>query len=846
MRIISCLFFLLLSSYTFGLSLPDDTVQAVSGETVLRAIYPESMKNKSKLYNKLWGEHYRKLYFKPITVQAITPETFSGGIDTTYQAEEFHGIILEDKQKQLYLLKPLGGSTSFLESSFFQEMYNKADFQDTYLDKFIGDAYTIINPYAFISADYLAKTSGLSSNNSRIFFIPAYTTNDTIADGSTIQNRLVYITDIPDINTRPNILSTEDMQQKVLTRSSYRVNQELYIRERIFDMLIGDWNKIPENWNWLAQSEKGDTIFSPIVIDRNHAFTKVDGILFKQMLNVLGLSFITNYDSEYKDLKKINKLGFTLDMALSNQSNEDVWIKQARFLKKQLNDKEIDKAFRLLPADIESEETELIKENLKKRRDNLEEIAKQYFRQLQYNPVIAATNQSDSIIVHYFSRDSLQISIYDTQTSQLTFDRKYNQEKTKEIWLYGLDGDDYFTVNGKASKEIPVYLITGEGDNDFDLTSGKKIRIYAHKKEKEKLKEVSYARKIISDNPEIHSYDYEKTKYHTTSFTPWGIYDSDNGISLGAFLTYTMYGFKRAPFTYRHRIGFNYLEGFMYQAIFPSYDGRKSFYIDAFLGNAKNFSNFFGFGNNTDGYKDERNNYNRVNTKEFTVSPSFHYDFSKEEKGIIFTSLELFKAKRSEGRFISEYYSNDHEIFETNYYLNTGVTFQSKKQVSSFLSKLESELTAGWIMNLQRRSRNFPYAEAKISLDMELTDRITWATMMKGKVLFNNKYEFFQAATTELRGFRDNRFIGQQSFYQYSDIRLDMGALKNPFTPLKYGVFGGVDYGRVWYPGEDSKKWHVSYGGGFWLTLINKITTKYSYFGSSDSFRFMFELGMGF
>ena len=101
---------------------------------------------------------------------------------------------------------------------------------------------------------------------------------------------------------------------------------------------------------------------------------------------------------------------------------------------------------------------------------------------------------------------------------------------------------------------------------------------------------------------------------------------------------------------------------------------------------------------------------------------------------------------------------------------------------------------------------------------------------MKGTVLFDNDYEFYQAATIDLRGFRDNRFIGKQSFYQYSDLRLDMGKLKNPFTPLKYGLFAGFDYGRVWFPGERSHSWHTSYGGGIWLTFLNKFTTKYSWF----------------
>jgi hemolysin activation/secretion protein len=175
-----------------------------------------------------------------------------------------------------------------------------------------------------------------------------------------------------------------------------------------------------------------------------------------------------------------------------------------------------------------------------------------------------------------------------------------------------------------------------------------------------------------------------------------------------------------------------------------------------------------------------------------------------------------------------------------------GATYRITKQPYSWLPLLETEWTAGWKMNLKKPERNFPYAQGSLSWNVRFSDRFTWASLMKGTVLFDNDYEFYQAATIDLRGFRDNRFIGKQSFYQYSDLRLDMGKLKNPFTPLKYGLFAGFDYGRVWFPGERSHSWHTSYGGGIWLTFLNKFTTKYSWFGSTDSFRFAFELGLGF
>lgn len=829
-------------------NLPADSLRLqTGGSLVRRSIYPPSATEKSRIYDFLWGKHYRKLYGVPVTVPATTLQTLMGGLDLVKQATDFQALLMENGQKQLYLLKPLGGYTTFLESDFFQEIYSKQAFKNTYLDQFIGDAYTIINPYTFISADHLAEKLGLSSNNSRIFYLPKHSTRDTVANGTPIDDKLVCVIDVPDYITRPNILLTQDLLDTLLLNKRCRVNQELYIRERLLDMMIGDWNKIPENWNWTVQGGDGDSLrFNPIVIDRNHAFTKVDGILFKQMLHILGLGFIVNYSPSMKSVKKENTLGFPLDMALASPSNDSVWVEQARYIRRTLTDVVIDEAFSELPEGIEGKDIEIIRETVKQRRDHLEKIAIDYFTLLQRTPVIAGSDRSDRFVVDRYNPDSMSIRIFDEETGQQVFDRKYSKKNTKEIWLYGLEGNDLFEVNGEARKDIPLYFISGKGENTYRLQPGNDIRIYAYELQRASLDSVTDAKKIFLDIPEVHHYDYNKIKHHKISFTPWGIYDSDKGFSLGTFLTYTMYGFKRAPFTYRHRIGYNYLTGFMYQGVFPSYDGKKSFNLDVHIGSRRDFYNFFGFGNNTDGYKDAKKNYNRVHIRKYKLSPSFNYNFTEKEVLAVHTSVEMFKAKETKDRFINHYYPADHRIFDTSYFIDLGVLYQTEKEIASFIPKLGGSLAVGWVMNLKDAGRNFPYAQATVELNVNITERLSWATQARSKVLFNNKYEFFQAASTELRGYRDNRFIGKQSFYQYSDIRLDMGKLKNPFTPLKYGVFVGFDYGRVWFPGEESKKWHTSYGGGVWLTLWSKITTKYSCFGSSDSFRFMFELGLGF
>lgn len=835
-KIFACLLFILPFFFCAG---------AAGQDIVRRSIYPQDMKKKSNLYNKLWGVHYRALYSTPVTADAVTLQSLQGGMDVMDQAADFHALIVANRQNRLYMLKPLGGSTSFLESKFFREMYNKNDFKGTYLDEFIGDAYTIINPYTFLAADRMAKSAGLNFNNSRIYFMQGGMERDTIANGTDIGNKLVSLRDVPDTATQKNIFSTGALLEQIRQDKSRQVNQEEYIAERLYDMLIGDWNKIPENWNWQAVPTADSLLFSPIVIDRSHAFTKVDGLLFKRMLKVLGLGFITNYSNHPKDIGKINTLGYTLDMALASSADESAWRAQALALQKRLSDPVIDEAFLALPPEIQGAETEAIKKKLLIRRDSLPYMARHYYKKLQRTPVLTGTEGDDRIVFERFGRDSLLVRIYPKGSPVPSFQKKYSAADTEQIWLYGLGGNDEYEVRGKARREFPVYLIAGSGQNTYKMDQARKIRIYACESDRERLKDVTGVHKIISDNPAIHTYDYKKVKYRETDFTPWGFYDSDVGFSLGAFFTYTMYGFKQSPFTFRHRIGYNYLRGFMYQGTFPFYDERKSFNLDAFIASPRNFFNFFGYGNNSEGFKDEGKTYNRVTLRQYSVVPSFRMEIEKNRQLTLSATFEIYKAKHTEGRYIDQALPGDHPMFGMNLFAGVEASWQIRMPPAAFIPVLEVGASSGWKINLKDARRNFPYSDVNLSATFRCSDRFSIETGAEAKLLYSNQYDFYQAAGITLRGFRDNRFIGKQSFYQHTDFRLDMGKIRNPFTPLKYGLFAGFDYGRVWFPGEHSRRWHTSYGGGFWLTIVNKVTTQYSCFGSEDGARFLFAIGLG-
>ena len=155
-------------------------------------------------------------------------------------------------------------------------------------------------------------------------------------------------------------------------------------------------------------------------------------------------------------------------------------------------------------------------------------------------------------------------------------------------------------------------------------------------------------------------------------------------------------------------------------------------------------------------------------------------------------------------------------------------------------------------MNLQETDRKFPYAESALGFTYKISTSGNWvlATLVKGKAIFDDNYEFYQAVTvggdTDLRGFRNQRFSGKSALYQSTDLRWNLGKVKNGFAPIRYGVFGGFDYGRVWVPNEVSDKWHQAYGGGIWINGVNLVTGQLSLFHSTDGLRFTAGLGFGF
>jgi hemolysin activation/secretion protein len=165
---------------------------------------------------------------------------------------------------------------------------------------------------------------------------------------------------------------------------------------------------------------------------------------------------------------------------------------------------------------------------------------------------------------------------------------------------------------------------------------------------------------------------------------------------------------------------------------------------------------------------------------------------------------------------------------------------------------INTQIETGFTQNLSNSSKNFFYLTPELSIDHKLisSGKLVLDSKVKSHLNFSSDFEYYQGASIGgddgLRGFRNQRFTGQKSFYQSTDLRYAMGSLKNNIIPMQYGLYAGFDYGRVWVNSDTSNTWHTAQGIGFFMNIASTLASQVGLFNSIEGWRFNFTLGFDF
>lgn len=838
------------------------------------SIYTDEETQKGGLYTWLWGERYRKYFSTRITVPTVNLDTLFGGLKPVRKGggHQSKSLRLVDNDEREYVMRALRkNAVQYMQAVAFKDQYIEGQFDDTYAEDLLLDVFTGSHPYAPFVVGTMANAVGILHTNPVLYYIPkqkalSHYNNDFGDELYMIEERAAdNHGDKASFGFSNELISTYDLLEELRKDEDNIVDETAYIRARLFDMLIGDWDRHEDQWRWAKFKEGKKTVYRPMPRDRDQAFSVMaDGFLLSLGTTIVpALRLMQSFDEELKSPKWFNLEPYPLDVALISESDIDIWDKQVKFITDNLTDDIIDKAFEFIPEEVNDKTIEDLKRKLKGRRFNLQTISDEYFKQINKIAVIKGTDKDDWFDIEREERSTIVTAfrIKNAEKGERFYQREFSRTETKEIWIYGLDDDDTFNVFGSGTNKIKIRLIGGQNKDTYTGVIGKNVKVYDYKSKKNNIENNRLSVKL-TDDYESNVYDHKKFKFNSNQIIPTFGANPDDGFKIGIADTYTVNGFERNPFTSQHNFSAQYYfatNGFdlNYKGEFANIFGSWNLGFDVNFTSPNYSVNFFGFGNETinPNAEDEDSfdlDYNRVKLQTFKISPSLIWQGDIGSMIRIGVNYETIEVEETQDRFIDTYFASTGDDNKKSFAsLEAQYSFINKNDKAYPTLGFEFDLLGGLTANFDKET-SFAYAIPSMAFDHKLSTngQLVLATKLRGHLIFGDDFEFYQAANigaeNGLRGYRFQRFTGKNSFVHSTDLRLNLRKRKTGILPINVGLYGGFDYGRVWLEGEDSDTWHNSIGGGIFVIGAEMITANVSAFNSDDGLRLAFKLGFGF
>ena len=834
-------------------------------------VYDKSETEKSDRFKWFWGDHYRYVYGTDIKVPVATLDTLMGGFTIVRRGggHQTRSLRLMDSNGRNFALRAVKKSAvQFLQTVAFKETYVEDDFRETLTEDAILDFYTSSHPFASFVVSDLADAVGVYHTNPFLFYMPKHGAlgkyNNEYGD------ELYIIEERPDDGFldvesfgKPDAIeSTADVLKKLRRDEKYRMDEAAFIRARLFDMLLGDWDRHQDQWRWARFDISDDErVYRPIPRDRDQVFSNYDGFLL-DVLKVLipATKQFQEYDSDLKDIKWINSAGIKIDRTFLQTSTRQDWMDQAQHIVNSLTDDVIDNAFESLPLEVQDETANSIRLKLKGRRGNLADIAGRYYDYLSRLIIITGTDKDDLFeLTRSDNKTVVEVSRIKDGIKQEPYKRRViNSGDTREVWIYGLDDDDKFVVKGRGDNPVFTRIIGGQNNDVYTIQNGRGIKVYDHKSKPNTFEQKSGAAFRLNDIYTNNTFDYTKFIDKTNMLVPALGFNPDDGMRIGFSDTYTIKGFKNNPFFRKHNVTAGYYfatQGFdlKYEGEFAQAFGQWNFLLGAHF-TSENFArNFFGFGNDTENMDDDLDfDFNRVKTGILKGNIGVIRRGEYGSKVSITAGVERVEVDDTPGRFTTDLFMAMPEVFEKKTFGNVNFIYEytSSNNPATPSRGMLFKLETGATTNLDDSERTFGYINPALEFYNSLTrnEKLVLRTKARGQFNIGDEFEFYQAAVlganTGLRGFRTQRFSGESALAFGADLRYALAKFKTGLLPLKLSVFGGYDYGRVWIDGEDSDTWHDSVGGGLVINAVDALSGQFGIFSSDDGMRISFTFGL--
>jgi hypothetical protein len=820
-------------------------------------------------FHRFWfGDGYRDLWTTPIEVPVLDLKKTGGGLKPVRIVGQAQGLGLAFKGAD-------GKAYTFRSLHKHPERMLPESLRDRWPAKIAQDQSSHTHPAAGLILTPLQEAVGVAHTDPRLVVVP-----DDPALGEfrkTFAGEFGTIDEfpLPAAEGRPGfmgateILSTADLWKRWLEGPENRIDSRAFLRARVIDLWVDNFDRHRGQWRWMRIP--GQELYQPLPEDPDMVLVHHDGVL---MANLRGrIPKQLKFGPEYaRKLEGPLSNNFEVDRWFLSDLDRAGWEEVAKDVAGRLTDDVVDGALRRMPPQWYAINGKQTLAALQNRRAGLVDYVLRVYDYYAKDVDVHATDRAEAVTIARTADDSLEVTIAPAEPgAEPWYRRRFLPGETNEVRVYLHGGDDRVVRTGPAGGPIHLHVVAGGGKKAVDDSRSGGTEVWRDAGTVEvargsgtSVREEAWVNpRPVKDAPwlEPRSYGHRTVGHNVVAYHP------DIQLVLGYGFTRTAWGFRTEPASSVQSIRAAIATGegtgkIQYGATFRRPASGLAFRFETFLSDIEQF-NYFGYGNDSLRPPAEGPAY-RAEQKVAFAAPTLRYELGRR-----FETYLGPEVRYSETAYDDDTTIGIGEAYGTGKFgqlaVRGGLHFDSRERpdastrlniAEGFQDALGQEQVSGF--NFQAAGFFVPEAWDATSsyggVDGVVaayagTPRAHVAVRVGGRHLWGT-YPWFEAAAIgglNNRGFVSRRFIGDSSLFGGASLRAWLGRIRFPIVPMRLGLVGFVETGRVWHGEDESNTWHTSAGGGLLLQPLSAPVTLHAVVGhSKESTLFYFGLGYPF
>lgn len=783
-----------------------------------------------------FGKNYRKEWAIPVKLPVIYISKLYGGLKPVKEGGgmQSKSLRLEDKKGRQWVLRSVEKTPDKLLPP---------GLQGTFAVDWVDDAMSGQHPFSALIVPPLAKAAKVFHANPVIAVVGA---DKALGEfNKEFEGMVVLFEEREPAGDSDN---TPKMIAKLMEDNDSHFDGEQFLRARLLDLLIGDWDRHEDQWRWVDLQKGKGKQYAAVPRDRDQVFHVNQGLF----PSIAALPYVSPLLGDF--VGSLSSVKYSMYKTRFMASFPDAQLSYPDFMRvvndfvKAENDQVLEAGLKRLPPEVYAMRYDALLGILQERRANIPAALAQYYRLVNKTIDIRTSDKNEQLSLKGTADGGMRVSIHkiskEGAVEDLILDRIYDPVYTKEIRLYLAKGNDAVVVDNTSSL-IKLKIIGGNGNKSYEIKNAKnKIALYERKDSVVLSGEVSRFKKHLS-NDTLNTQFVPNNPYNVLMPLATAAINPDDGFLLGLGFKYIRKeGFRKLPYASSQQLMVSHsfaTDAFRirYAGEWLQVLGKADITLQAYIQAPDNTLNFFGRGNETPLVKgDNYRRFYRTRFDTYQFDPALRWHLGTGTTLSAGPSLQFYhlNGDDNEGRFINQTaLINSYDsatVYINKAHAGISVNLNSNHRNNNILP------SSGYYLNVTLQGYTGLTKESKSFMQLRPEFTIYQKLNAKGSIVLSDRIgagisignpgfyqSMFLGGQGNLLGFLQNRFAGDHMVFNNLQARMKLINIASYILPGQLGVSGFYDAGRVWVRGESSTQWHQGTGAGVYfapagLTII--------------------------